>query len=191
MPGCLSASTPSVSASPSLLSLFLFSFFTAAGWKQGSGRPWLMKYEKLGACLDYPRPLHLTRHNTVHCWEERHSSHTLWQETWKWDGLSSSLSLPPVHSEAACAVTSDLRVYKTLNPGAALILQFWSGYVDYYVNTHSFYNLSSCAQCIFLTIVSPASCVALGVAMSVHHFGPDWNLSTAVALIATKFGRYS
>lgn len=37
-----------------------------------------MKYEMLGACLDYHRPLHLTRHNTLLTEEkERHSSHGL------------------------------------------------------------------------------------------------------------------
>ena len=60
MPRCLSASTLGVRRVP-----LCYLLFTADGWKQGSGRLWLMKYEKLGACLDYPRPLHLTRHNTA------------------------------------------------------------------------------------------------------------------------------
>lgn len=47
----------SVSDSVSPLSLF-----TADGWRQVSGRLGLMKYEMLGACLNYDRFLDLTCH---------------------------------------------------------------------------------------------------------------------------------
>lgn len=35
-----------------------------------------MKYEMLGACLDYHRPLHLTRHNTLFTAERKGIHHT-------------------------------------------------------------------------------------------------------------------
>lgn len=68
---CLQASSFSVSQSLSPLSVF-----TADGWRQGSGRLWLMKYEMLGACLDYHRPLHLTHHNTQFTAERKSIHHT-------------------------------------------------------------------------------------------------------------------
>ncbi len=67
---CLRASTFSVSQSLSAIS------FYCRRWRQGSERLWLMKYEMLGACLDYHRPLHLTHHNTQFTAERKGIHHT-------------------------------------------------------------------------------------------------------------------